>query len=174
MANQHSRPVTDEERATVRELHAEGVSRNEIARRLKRSGKTVSEIAVELGLTFDRAVLTEAATRARVADARERRAALIDRAYARAEALFDRLEAAEDSGYKFTATTVKGIETARLDHVPAQDEKALAGAAGQYLAQAARLEALDSGSGHDEDRGILAGIARALGWQTPGGSTGEG
>ena len=173
MANQHTRPVTDEDRKAVRELHAEGLPRNEIARRLNRSGRTISAIAVDLGLTFDRAG-TEAATRARAADAKARRADLIDRALTRAEALFDRLEAADVEGYRFTATTVRGIESETLDHVPGSEERALASAAGQYLAQAAKLEALDAGSGHDEDRGILAGIAHALGWQTPGGSTGEG
>ncbi|MFJ9645002.1 helix-turn-helix domain-containing protein [Streptomyces sp. NPDC101206] len=165
-------PVTDAERARVRELHAQGLGRNAIAREIGRGTRTVSVIADGLGLDFDRS-RTAVATEARKADARARRVALIERAYARAEAIYTRLEADQTSGYKYTSPTVHGIETAVLDHVPAQDERALAMAAGQHLTHAAKLEAIDAGAGHEEDRGILAGLARALGWPTAGG-TGEG
>jgi IS30 family transposase len=96
-ANQHSNPVTDEDRERLRQLHAEGHGRNEIARRLKRSPRTISILAEELGLSFDRTA-TAVATQARVIDAKARRAALIHRAYARAEKIYDRLEADEGSG----------------------------------------------------------------------------
>lgn len=66
-------PVTEHDRAEVRRLHAEGCARNEIARRIGRSGRTVSRIAAELGLSFDRA-LTVAATEAKKADAKALRA----------------------------------------------------------------------------------------------------
>ena len=170
MANQHTRPVTDEDRQAVRRLAGQGLGRNAIARELKRSPRTISVIAAELDppVLFDR-TMTAVATEARVIDAKARRAALIHRAYARAEKIFDRLEADDTDGYKFTATTVNGIETETLDHVPGPEERSLATASGQYLAQAAKLEAMDAGSGHEEDRGILAGIAQALGWKTPGG-----
>ncbi|WKU03741.1 helix-turn-helix domain-containing protein [Micromonospora sp. HUAS LYJ1] len=69
------RPVTQDDYDRVRALHAEGLSRNAIGRQLRRSGKTISEIAVELGLTFDR-TQTKVATEARVADAKAKRAAL--------------------------------------------------------------------------------------------------
>lgn len=54
------RLVTDEERARVRELHAEGMSRNKIAEELDRPWSTVTKIAVELGLSFDRAATRQA------------------------------------------------------------------------------------------------------------------
>lgn len=173
-ARKGHRPVTDEDRQAVRRLAAQGLGRNAIARELGRGPRTISVIAAELDppVTFDR-TMTAVATEARVVDAKARRAALIQRAYARAEKIFDRLEADETSGYKFTATTVHGIETETLDHVPGPEERSLATAAGQYLAQAAKLEAIDAGGGYEEDRGILAGIAQALGWKTPGGG-GEG
>ncbi|MFF3622344.1 helix-turn-helix domain-containing protein [Streptomyces sp. NPDC002467] len=171
-ANQHSNPVTDADREQVRALHAQGLGRNEIARRLNRGSRTISVIAEELGLTFDRTA-TAVATEARKADARARRVALVERAYARAEKIYSRLEADETTGYRFTSPTVNGIESKTLDHVPAQDERALAMAAGQHLSHAAKLEAIDAGAGHEEDRGILAGLAKALGWPTAGG-TGEG
>ncbi|MFG3349511.1 helix-turn-helix domain-containing protein [Streptomyces sp. NPDC048018] len=76
-ANQHSRPVTDEERARIRELHAQGLSRNAIARELDRSGRTISVQAAAMHLTFDRAA-TEAATAARKADLEEKRVILAE------------------------------------------------------------------------------------------------
>lgn len=45
-------PVTDQNRETVRQLHAEGLGRNAIAKQLKCSGRTISEIAGELGISF--------------------------------------------------------------------------------------------------------------------------
>lgn len=68
-------PITDRDRNQVRALHADGCNRNEIARRIGRSPSTVTKIARELGLTFDR-TKTKAATAARVADAKARRAYL--------------------------------------------------------------------------------------------------
>ena len=69
------RPVTDHDRAEVRRLHGEDKTRNAIARELGRSGRTISRIADELGLSFDRAA-TRQATEAKKADAAARRAAL--------------------------------------------------------------------------------------------------
>lgn len=81
----HSRrPVTDKDYAQVKALHAEGLTRNEIARQMRRSGKTVSRIAEMLGLDFDR-TRTAVATEARKVDARAKRTAL-------AEALLDDAE----------------------------------------------------------------------------------
>lgn len=70
-----ARPITEEDRRKVRDLHAAGESRNAIAEAIGRSGATVSKIADELGLSFDRSAV-RAATEAKVADARARRAAL--------------------------------------------------------------------------------------------------
>lgn len=78
------RPITDDDRRRVAELHAQGLSRNEIARQIGRSQATVSKLATELGLTFDRA-RTREATRAKVTDAKARRAALALKLLALAE-----------------------------------------------------------------------------------------
>ncbi|GAA2457016.1 helix-turn-helix domain-containing protein [Streptomyces macrosporus] len=154
----NQRPVTDADYEQVRKLHGQNLGRNEIARRMQRSPRTISVIAEELGLTFDR-TMTAAATEARKIDAKARRAALIDRAYGRAERVFDRLEADQ---YKFTSTTVNGIETEVLDHVPAHEEKALAGAITQYLNQAAKLEALDSDDGVEAAKGMVGQLLTGL------------
>lgn len=161
--NRDKRPVTDEDRQAVRRLANQGLGRNAIARELNRSPRTISVIAEALNppVTFDR-TMTAVATEARVIDAKARRAALIQRAYGRAERIYDRLEADETSGYKFTATTVNGIETKSLDHVPGPEERSLATAAGQYLTQAAKLEALDTNNGVDGAKSMLGELAAGL------------
>ncbi|MEV6712004.1 hypothetical protein AB0M48_08155 [Lentzea sp. NPDC051208] len=154
--------VTDADRDRVRELHAEGKSRNEIARATGRSASTVTGLARELGLSFDRAK-TAAATQARQLDNRARRTEITSRLYGRAEQVLARLES---PGYKFTATTVHGIETKTLDHVPAQDEKSLASALSTHLGAAARLEAIDAEKGSEGAKSMLTGLAVALGIRT--------
>ncbi|MGW1678517.1 helix-turn-helix domain-containing protein [Saccharopolyspora sp. NPDC002376] len=47
-------PITDADRERVRELHTQGKTRNHIASEIGRSPSTVSKIARELGLSFDR------------------------------------------------------------------------------------------------------------------------
>ncbi|MGW7198469.1 helix-turn-helix domain-containing protein [Streptomyces chryseus] len=63
-----ARPVTDEDRAEVVRLHGQGKGRNEIAKLLRRSGKTISDIAAAAGLSFERAAEVRAATEVRQAD----------------------------------------------------------------------------------------------------------
>ncbi len=154
--------ITDADRTRVRELHAEGKSRNEIARALGRAPSTVTGIAGALGLSFDRSA-TAAATHARQVDNRARRTEIVGRLYDRAEQILGRLEADQ---YTFTATTVNGIETKTLDHVPAPDEKALASAMSTHLGAAARLEQVDADKGAEGAKSMLGGLAVALGIRT--------
>ncbi|MFG2425409.1 hypothetical protein ACGFWD_41270 [Streptomyces sp. NPDC048448] len=72
-------PVTDAERERVRELHAAGKGRNEIAKILGRGGRTISDIAQSLGLSFGRAAQVQQATEIRTADLAARRAATAQR-----------------------------------------------------------------------------------------------
>ncbi|NUT31540.1 MAG: helix-turn-helix domain-containing protein [Hamadaea sp.] len=71
-----ARPVTQADHDAVKELHAQGFGRNEIARRIDRGERTVSRIAEKLGLSFVRSEQTKAATEAKKVDAKARRAAL--------------------------------------------------------------------------------------------------
>lgn len=73
-----ARPITEKDRDQVRALHAEGMSRNDIARKLERSPATVSKLANAMGLSFDRAPEVAAATTARKADLAARRAAMAE------------------------------------------------------------------------------------------------
>ncbi|MFM9368155.1 hypothetical protein [Streptomyces sp. Da 82-17] len=73
-------PITDRDREQVRRLHAEGKTRNAIARETGRSAASVSKIARELGLAFTGGARVAAATEARRADAAARRELLADEA----------------------------------------------------------------------------------------------
>ncbi|MEU6822813.1 helix-turn-helix domain-containing protein [Streptomyces atriruber] len=73
-------PIREQDREQVRRLHAEGRSRNEIARTIQRSAATVSKIARAEGLTFSGGARVAAATEARRADAAVRREQLADQA----------------------------------------------------------------------------------------------
>ncbi|WP_369377642.1 hypothetical protein [Streptomyces sp. cg36] len=73
-------PITGRDREAVRRLHAEGKSRNHIARTIGRGAATVSKIAAELGLTFSGGARVAAATEAHRQDAAARREQLADEA----------------------------------------------------------------------------------------------
>ncbi|WP_086765361.1 helix-turn-helix domain-containing protein [Streptomyces bobili] len=90
MANQSTHPVTDEERQRIRELHADGMGRNAIARAIGRSYRAVSVQAARMGLAFDR-TMSEEATRARKADLEERRVMLAEALLEDAERLTEQL-----------------------------------------------------------------------------------
>jgi transcriptional regulator with XRE-family HTH domain len=68
-------PITAGKQAEIVELARSGLSRNAVARKAGVSPSTVSRIAAAEGVTFSRARTVEA-TRAKVADAKARRAVL--------------------------------------------------------------------------------------------------
>jgi hypothetical protein len=78
VAASNQNPLTDDERRKIRDLHAAGLSRNAIAKEIGRSGSTVSVAAKEMGLSFERGHEVEAATKAMVADAKTKRAELMN------------------------------------------------------------------------------------------------
>lgn len=151
------RPVTDAERARVVELHAAGLSRAAIARDLGRSPDTVGRIAADADLSFDRA-RTAAATTAKQADNRARRAALVEEAYKQALAVIARMAAPD--GYDATGTATNGVTVVtRVALPPAHDVKALAGAFSTLTASAARMEAVDVADDVDHARSLLGQLA---------------
>ncbi|GAA1455438.1 hypothetical protein [Nocardiopsis tropica] len=126
--------------ARVRELHAEGLSRNEIARRLKIPQESVSNIAKDAELSFDRS-RTAAATRAKVDDARASRVELILRLYYQAHAALDRLDLpSHDLAQPSAGQLVKWS----AKYLPAQDVRALIQASGAAAREAVKLEAVDA------------------------------
>lgn len=153
------RPVTDDERAEIRRLHAAGVGRNEIARRIGRGSRTVSEYCQKHGLTFDR-TKTAAATEAKMIDAKARRAAIAARLYGLAEADLAYLEGAE----KYELIEVSSGQAVQYTpkRLPAQDRRALVQSVNTALASAARLEALDTNNGVDDAKSMLGQLASGL------------
>lgn len=70
-----AKPLSETDRQRIKALHAEGLSRNGIAREVGCSAGTVSNVCKEFGLSFDRSI-TENATRAKVIDNKAVRAAI--------------------------------------------------------------------------------------------------
>ncbi|WP_394253650.1 hypothetical protein [Arthrobacter pityocampae] len=142
--------ITDELRAGVRACHAKGLGRNAIADELGVARGTITKVANELGLDFDR-TKTEVATKARSIDQRARRQDIIDRLYKRAETVLDRLEAETFDALVPSAPGVQSHEV--LPFVPATEERGLAGAMGFYLSSAEKLEKVDA------DKGAADGVS---------------
>jgi ribosomal protein L17 len=156
-----ARPLTAKDRAAVKRLHAQGKSRNDIARAIGRSPSTVSKLAAELGLTFERGPQVAAATAARKADLAARRAAF-------AEALQD---TAERELAKMTAPTLyfewggkdhKYAEKTQPEPTPA-DRRAIMSIIGAALDRSLKLVP-PKDDGAAESRSVIgdlmAGLAR--------------
>lgn len=157
-ANQHSNPVTDKDRKKLKELHAAGKGRNQIARELKRSPRTISVLAEELGLTFDR-TMTAVATQARVIDSKARRAAIIAGLYDVAE---DDLTYLKDDTFELVEVSMGAPVRYETNRLPAQDRKALITGISTATTAAARLEALDTNNGVDDAKSMLGQLAAGL------------
>jgi IS30 family transposase len=136
-----ARPLTDDERRRVAELHAAGKTRNEIARAIGRAQSTVSKLAAEQGLTFDRS-RTKAATAAKVVDAKARRAdlaaALLEDAHRLRAQLWKPCKAFNFGGKDNTYAEVQ------LDEPTFADKLKLVQAAGVAIDKHARLAEMDA------------------------------
>lgn len=154
------RPVTQADRDRVRELHDQGLSRNAIARRLGRSGKTISEIAAKLGLDFERE-RTRAATEAKKDDARAKRAALAVRLLDDAERLRQQMWQPAD----YVAHGGKEFE--RADWTMAEptfaDKAKIAQSLGILVDRAVKLDEYDADPGIDAAKSMLGALAKGLG-----------
>nr|WP_240981171.1 helix-turn-helix domain-containing protein [Streptomyces sp. N502] len=159
VANQHTNGVTDEERAAIRRLHAEGKGRNEISRLIGRSLRTISVQAAKMNLTFDRTA-TEAATKARIADLAEKRAIL-------AEALTDdALQLTEQlwqPGKVFSFGGKDNIYREKpVEQPPALDKKNLMAAAGIAIEKSLRLVPPETETGEEDARSMLGKMMTGL------------
>lgn len=157
--NQYNRPVTEEDYRLVADLHAQGLSRNEIARRSGRAQRTVSVIAAELGLSFDTS-LTEEATRARVAQLAALRAdTAIDLhldALKLTQAMWEPAKVFNFGGKDNT------FASRQVDEPPAADKKALMTAAGIALEKSLKLVPPAEDAGADDARSMLGQLMRGL------------
>lgn len=151
--------VTPEERAEIIRLARADVGRNEIARRTRRSLRTVTLICHDEGIAFDRAA-TAAATEAKMQDAKARRAAIIEGLYAVAEDELAYLR--KGDGYVLVEVSLGKPVDYIAERLPAQDRKALVSSISTATAAAARLEALDGDPGVDAARSMLGTLAEGL------------
>lgn len=157
--NGDQRPVTDEDRNEIRRLHAEGCGRNEIARRMVRSPRTISVHAAAMGLEFDR-THAEAATKARLADLAEKRSIL-------AEALVD--DALRLSAQVWEPSIVFNFggkdntyEDRAVPEPPAADKRQLMAAATNAAAQSLRLVPPSDDGGAEQARSMVGQLMAGL------------
>lgn len=152
---------TQSDRDRVLELHAQDVTRNDIARQTGYSKAWISGVVKAAGKTFERSEQVKAATQARVEDNKARRSKIVSRLYQRAETLLDRLEAPT---FEALVPTGPGIQSAReLDFVPAGEERNLATSVAVYLDKAMLLEKVDAVPERSEAQSMLGRLAEQLG-----------
>lgn len=159
MPNQFNNPVTDEEREQVRALHAEGHGRNEIARRIGRSQRTISLLAAAMHLTFDRTA-TEEATRARRADLAERRVILAEALQSDAEQLTEQMWQPATI-YNFGGKD-NTYEEKHVDQPPTLDKKNLMLAAGVAIEKSLKLVPPVTETGEDDAKSMLGKVMSGL------------
>jgi hypothetical protein len=170
--NQHT-PVTDEDRAEIIRLHAQGLGRNEIARRTGRAQRTVSVICAEEGLVFD-VSMTEEATRHRVAQL----AAL--RADTAVDLHLDALKLTQAMWEPAVVFNFGGKENTYnervVDEPPSAEKKNLMAAAGIALEKSLKLVAPADDAGADDARSMLGQLMRGLkaAYEEAGGEEAEG
>lgn len=157
-----ARPITDADRRKVRELHAAGKSRNEIARKLKRSPSTVSKIAgsFEPPLTFDRAEQVEAATRVRIADLAARRAGLALDLQGAAERMLGQLWQPTTHG-EFAGREGEWHET-HLAQPRFTDQRQIIASVQTAVGTSLRLAPAEGGENAEQVRSMLGALGEAL------------
>ena len=155
------RPWTDVDKATLYRLHGEGRTLTAIAKELGRSPAAVSRFCAQQAppLSFDRAQ-TSAATEAKVADAKARRAALqlhlLDDAEKLRLQLWKRTVAFNFGGKDNT------YNEHELDQPTFADQLKIMQATGIAVDRSLKLAEHDS-DGAEQVRSLLGGIAEALG-----------
>ena len=154
------RPVTDDDRRQVAALHAQGKTRNEIAREIGRSGRTVSKLAAEQGLSFERAGATAAATAAKVADGAARRARLQVDALEAAQRLLDQMFA-PSTVYNFGGKD-NTYEEVRHPEPPFRDKRDIATALQALANTALRLAEYDKATGSETEKSVLGDMRDQL------------
>lgn len=149
-----------EEREAIKSLHAQGLGRNEIARRTGLPQKVVSRVALEEGLSFERSGATAAATKAKQADAAANRARLQGEALAASVRLM---------GQMFQPTTVfnfGGRDNEYNERVmpepPFSDKRAIAVAVQSLASTALRLAEFDRSSDDQQQGSILLDLRDQL------------
>ncbi|MEV2203749.1 helix-turn-helix domain-containing protein [Streptomyces fradiae] len=154
-----ARPITDKDRQAVERLHAQSMSRNDIARQLDRSPATVSKIAKALGLSFNRAAEVETATAVRKADLSARRAAFAERLQDIAEREADKL-AAPTTYFAWGGKDHRYAEKVQPEPIPA-DRRAIMSTIATALDRSLKLVPPRDDAGA-ESRSVIADLMAGL------------
>ncbi|MET8114040.1 hypothetical protein [Streptomyces prasinus] len=154
-----ARTFSAEDEEQLRQLHADSVSRNEIARQMGWSVGTITNHAQRLGLSFDREAV-RAATDARQVDLKDRRQRIQEQLLGLAERSIERAQ----TRYLVHGWTHTGESVAEwLQQPPAKETKDLTLAASSALTSALKLAQADAGDeGVSEARSMLGDLGQAL------------
>ncbi|MEU7340557.1 helix-turn-helix domain-containing protein [Streptomyces sp. NPDC007074] len=155
-----SRPIDANDRRRVRELHKQGKTRNDIARSIKRAPATVSKIATELGLSFERGAEVVAATEARRIDLAARRVVLAEQLHQDAEKLRAQLWQPCTIG-AFGGKDNVWSQT-QLAQPTFPDQRNILAATGTAIQQSLKLQPAEGGEGADVVRSMLGTLGEAL------------
>jgi hypothetical protein len=155
-----ARPIDAKDRAAVKRLHRQGKTRNDIARAIKRSPSTVSKIAAELGLTFERGVEVVAATEARRIDLAARRVTLAEQLHQDAEKL--RAQLWEPCTYGEFAGKDGKWQQVNLDRPRFGDQRQIIAATGTAIQQSLRLAPAEGSEGSEQVKSMLGALGEAL------------
>ncbi|MFD7106103.1 helix-turn-helix domain-containing protein [Streptomyces celluloflavus] len=153
-------PITGTDRDQVRRLHAQGKTRNQIAREIGRSGSTVSKIARALDLSFERGPEVVAATEARRIDLAARRQQLAETLHEDAERLRRQLWEPCTVG----AFGGKDNEWSQVDLSRPQfaDQRQILAATSIAVDKSLRLAPAEGGAGADDVRSMLGTLGSVL------------
>ena len=153
------RPWTAAETTALRNLHAQGLPANQIAKRMQRPVSTIHYWSKKLGLSYDRTQM-EKAIQASQIDRKAARNKIIEDLYRRAQYNLDRLNQPQ---FETLVKSGPGEETPMpLEFVPSMDERNIIQAVATSLTSAARLEEIDNDGGLIEARGLLGTILGAI------------
>lgn len=151
---------TDDDTQRLHALHAQGMSRNDIAREMSRSGSTISSHAAAEGLSFERGPEVAAATEAKRADAKARRAQM----------MLDLLEDADKLRLQLWApTTIHSFggkdhtyNSKRVDQPLFKDQRDIMNACSVALTASMRLDHHDTDGGAEGARSMVTALFAGL------------
>lgn len=152
-------PLTKRELDRIKALHSEGKSRNDIAKDLGRSASTITAACNKLGLSFDR-TKTAAATKAKVLDARAKRAELMNKLLDDAEKLRQQLWE-ETTIWSFGGKD-NTFNSKKVSRPPFKDQRDIVNAVSTTITASLRLDEHDKGTNVDDAKSVLRGLAEKL------------
>ncbi|MEU3162914.1 hypothetical protein [Streptosporangium sp. NPDC006930] len=148
-------PLSDEKRAAILDAIKAGGKRNEIARAHGVGAGTVTKIAQEAGIAFDRSV-TKNATEAKKADNAALRASTSRRLLVKANEFLDQMDA-EHVAFNFGGKDNTYNEK-RLPRPPVSDLRNLMTAAAVAIDKHLVIEKHDSGTGAEQAASLLGAM----------------